>query len=63
VSGNAWTPERRDAQREVARRLIAEGRFGGPGRGQGRRPKPRLALSWQITCPGCGRRLGGETRG
>lgn len=32
----AWTPERREKQREVALKLVEEGKFGGKGRGQGR---------------------------
>jgi len=37
-----WTPERREQQREVALKLVEEGRFGGRGRGQGR-PRKRRA--------------------
>lgn len=39
----AWTPERRELQRQVARRLINEGRFGGAQAGSGPvgRPKKR----------------------
>ena len=40
---NGWTPERREKQREVARRLVEEGRFGGKGRGQGRPRTPRAS--------------------
>lgn len=36
-----WTPERREKQRQVALRQVAEGNFGGAGRGQGRKRKPR----------------------
>jgi len=38
-----WTPERRAKQREVAKRLVEEGKFGGSGRGQGRPRKPRAS--------------------
>jgi len=37
----SWTPERIQQQREIAKRLVEEGRFGGAGRGQGRPRKPR----------------------
>lgn len=37
-----WTPERREAQREKAKRMIAEGRFGGKP-GQGGRPRIKTA--------------------
>lgn len=40
---NGWTPERREKQREVALRLVEEGRFGGKGRGQGRPRTPRAS--------------------
>jgi len=40
---STWTPERRAKQAEVAKRLIQEGRFGGPGRGQGRKRKKRVS--------------------
>lgn len=33
---NGWSLERREKQREVAKRLVEEGKFGGKGRGQGR---------------------------
>lgn len=52
-----WTPERRLAQKQRARKLYEEGRFGGPGRGQGRKPKRRLDLS--VSCPHCGGSLEG----
>jgi len=38
-----WTPERREKQREIAKKLVEEGRFGGAGRGQGRPKKPRAS--------------------
>lgn len=53
----SWSPERRLAQKERARKLYEEGRFGGPGRGQGRKPKRRLQLS--MFCPHCGGSLEG----
>jgi len=40
---STWTPERREQQREVAKRLVEEGKFGGKGRGQGRPRKPRAS--------------------
>jgi hypothetical protein len=36
MSSTGWTLERREKQREVAKRLVEEGKFGGKGRGQGR---------------------------
>jgi hypothetical protein len=33
---SGWSLERREKQREVAKRLVEEGKFGGKGRGQGR---------------------------
>jgi hypothetical protein len=49
---SGWSPERREAQRQRAIRLHQEGRFGGPGMGQGRKPKRNhLDLA---TCPHCG---------
>jgi hypothetical protein len=36
-----WTPERKEQQRQLAKRLVEEGKFGGAGRGQGRPRKPR----------------------
>lgn len=38
-----WTPERREQQREIARRGVEEGWFGGAGRGQGRPRKARAS--------------------
>ncbi len=40
---SAWTPERREQQRQVAKKLVEEGRFGGKGRGQGRPRKIRAS--------------------
>lgn len=40
---SSWTPERREKQREIAKQLVEEGRFGGRGRGQGRPRKPRAS--------------------
>lgn len=39
----AWTPERRQKQSELAKRLVEEGKIGGPGRGQGRKPQKRAS--------------------
>jgi hypothetical protein len=38
-----WSLERREQQREVAKRLVEEGKFGGKGRGQGRPRKKRAS--------------------
>ncbi len=38
-----WDVERREKQREVAKRLVEEGKFGGAGRGQGRPRKKRAS--------------------
>jgi len=38
-----WSLERREQQREVAKRLVEEGKFGGRGRGQGRPRKKRAS--------------------
>jgi hypothetical protein len=38
-----WDLERREKQREVAKRLVEEGKFGGAGRGQGRPRKKRAS--------------------
>jgi hypothetical protein len=38
-----WSLERREKQREVAKKLVEEGRFGGKGRGQGRPRKKRAS--------------------
>lgn len=43
MSESGWTPERKEKQREVAKRLVEEGRFGGAGRGQGRPRKKRAS--------------------
>ncbi len=40
---NGWSLERREKQREVAKRLVEEGKFGGKGRGQGRPRKIRAS--------------------
>ena len=40
-----WSLERREKQREVAKRLVEEGKFGGRGRGQGR---PRSVRASEI---------------
>lgn len=57
-----WTLARRQAQRERAQVLVAEGRFGGPGRGQGRKPRPRLDIGWSVICPKCGTDIHGKDR-
>ena len=38
-----WSLERREKQREIAKRLVEEGKFGGKGRGQGRPRKIRAS--------------------
>jgi hypothetical protein len=38
-----WTPERRKKQSELAKQLVAEGKIGGAGRGQGRKPQKRAS--------------------
>ena len=38
-----WTEERREKQREIAKDLVAQGKFGGAGRGQGRPKAPRAS--------------------
>jgi hypothetical protein len=38
-----WTPERRKKQSDLAKRLVEEGKIGGPGRGQGRKPIKRAS--------------------
>lgn len=43
VMSTGWSIERREQQREVAKKLVAEGRFGGKGRGQGRPRKTRAS--------------------
>jgi len=40
-----WSVERREKQREVAKRLVEEGKFGGKGRGQGR---PRTVRASEV---------------
>lgn len=39
----AWDLERREKQRQIAKELVAQGRFGGKGRGQGRPRIPRAS--------------------
>lgn len=39
----AWTEERKEKQREIAKSLVEQGRFGGAGRGQGRKRLPRAS--------------------
>lgn len=43
ITMSDWTPERIEKQRELAKRLVAEGKFGGANRGQGRPKKPRAS--------------------
>ena len=54
---SSWTPERKEKQREIARRLVEEGKFGGAGRGQGRPRKPRASEKIAELVAGDGRRI------
>jgi hypothetical protein len=54
---SSWTPERIEKQREVAKDLVAQGRFGGAGRGQGRKRKPRASEKIAELVSGDGRRI------
>jgi len=49
-----WDLERREKQREVAKRLVEEGKFGGAGRGQGRPRKKRASevIAEQVSSEG-----------
>lgn len=49
-----WSLERREQQREVAKRLVEEGKFGGKGRGQGRPRKKRASevVAEQVSSEG-----------
>ena len=51
---NGWSLERREQQREVAKRLVEEGKFGGKGRGQGRPRKKRASevVAEQVSAEG-----------
>lgn len=51
---NGWSLERREQQREVAKRLVEEGKFGGKGRGQGRPRKKRASevIAEQVSSEG-----------
>lgn len=51
---NGWSLERREQQREVAKRLVEEGKFGGKGRGQGRPRKKRASevIAEQVSTEG-----------
>ena len=51
---NGWSLERREQQREVAKRLVEEGKFGGKGRGQGRPRKKRASevVAEQVSSEG-----------
>jgi hypothetical protein len=52
-----WTPERIEKQRELAKDLVAQGKFGGAGRGQGRKRKPRAAEEIARRMEGEGTRI------
>jgi len=52
-----WTEERKQQQRELAKRLVEEGKFGGAGRGQGRPRKPRASEKVAELVSGEGRRI------
>ena len=54
---SSWTPERKEKQREIAKRLVEEGKFGGAGRGQGRPRKPRASEKVAELVAGDGRRI------
>jgi hypothetical protein len=45
MTTTGWSLERREKQREIAKRLVEEGKFGGRGRGQGR---PRNVRASEI---------------
>jgi hypothetical protein len=52
-----WTPERIEQQRELAKDLVAQGKFGGAGRGQGRKRKPRASEKVAELVAGDGRKI------
>jgi hypothetical protein len=52
-----WTPERIEKQRELAKDLVAQGKFGGAGRGQGRKRKPRASEKIAELVSGEGKRI------
>jgi hypothetical protein len=52
-----WSHVRIEKQREIANRLVAEGRFGGAGRGQGRPRKPRATEKVAELMAGDGRKI------
>jgi hypothetical protein len=52
-----WTPERIEQQRELAKDLVAQGKFGGAGRGQGRKRKPRASEKIAELVSGEGKRI------
>lgn len=54
---SSWTPERIEKQRELARRLVEEGKFGGANRGQGRPRKPRASEKVAELVAGDGKRI------
>src|SRR6476659_2881435 len=51
---SGWTEERRELQRSVAKDLVAQGKFGGKGRGQGRPRKKRASevIAEQVASEG-----------
>jgi len=53
----SWTPERKEKQREIANQLVAEGKFGGAGRGQGRPRKRRASEEVAELVAGEGRKI------
>jgi hypothetical protein len=57
IMTSSWTPERIEAQRQLAKRLVEEGKFGGAGRGQGRPRKPRASEKVAELVAGDGRRM------
>ncbi len=52
-----WTPERKEQQRELAKRLVEEGKFGGANRGQGRPRKRRASEEAAELLAGEGRAI------
>lgn len=54
---SSWSPERIEKQRELAKRLVEEGKFGGANRGQGRPRKPRASEKIAELVAGDGRRI------
>jgi hypothetical protein len=54
---SSWSPERIEKQRELAKRLVEEGKFGGANRGQGRPRKPRASEKVAELVAGDGKRI------